>query len=104
MAVISISGLKRTEVTIDAVAEETDTIVVRAGETVAISVDGTYTGTIQLQRSFDGTNWKAIDESVGAGSAVNDQNDLIVSVNQFLRLVATAWTSGSATASLTSSG
>lgn len=104
MAVISISGSKKTEVTIDANGEATDTLVVRAGETVAVSVDGTYTGTIQLQRSFDGTNWKSIDESVGSGSAVNDQNDMIVSVNHFLRLVATAWTSGSATASLTSSG
>lgn len=104
MAVISISGPKKTEVTIDAVSEATDTLVVRAGETVSISVDGTYTGTIQLQRSFDGTNFKAIDEYVGTGSAANDQNDLIVSVNQFLKLVATAWTSGSLTASLNSSG
>lgn len=103
MAVISISGPKKSEVAIDAVSEATDTIVVRAGETVSISVDGTYTGTIQLQRSFDGTNFKAIDEYVGAGAA-NDQNDLIVSVNQFLKLVSTAWTSGSATASLNSSG
>lgn len=103
MAVISINGAKKTEVTIDAVSEETDTLVVRDGEMVAISVDGTYTGTIQVQRSFDGTNWKAIDEYVGAG-ATNDQNDLIVSTNQFLKIVATAWTSGSATARLQSSG
>lgn len=104
MAVISINGPKKTEVTIDAISEETDTLVCRDGEMVSISVDGTYNGTIQLQRSFDGTNWKALEAYTSAGSADNDQKDLIVSTNQFLRLIATAWTSGSATAILRSSG
>ena len=104
MAVISINGPKKTEVAIAAISEATDTLVCRDGEMVSISVDGTYTGTIQLQRSFNGADWKAIDEYTGTGVAANDQNDLIVSTNQFLRLVATAWTSGSATAGLRSSG
>lgn len=103
MAVISISGPKKTSVTIDAVDEETDTLVVRAGETVSFVVSGTYTGTIQLQRSFDGSTFYAV-EGYAATGASNTQKDMIVAVNQFLKLKASAWTSDSATAELYSSG
>lgn len=104
MAVLSSSGPKKSEVTIDALSEETDTIVVRAGETLSVSIDGSYTGTIQLQRSFDGSNWKSVEDYAATGTT-NSQKDIIAAVNGFWRLIATAWTSGTgATAILASSG
>lgn len=104
MAVLSSSGPKRSQVTIDAISEETDTIVVRAGETLSLSIDGSYTGTIQLQRSFDGTNWKAVEDYAATG-ATNSQKDIIAAVNAFWRVISTAWTSGTgATVILASSG
>lgn len=103
MAVISTPGRKKTTATIDAISEETDGLMVQAGGTIALFISGTYTGTIQLQRSFDGgASYLAVEDYAATGAS-NTQKDIIVSAGLVYKLASTAWTSGSAEAGLLSS-
>lgn len=104
MAILSGPGRKKTEATLDAVSEETDALVCQPGETIALSIVGTYTATVQLQRSFDGGVTFYGVEDYAATGATNTQKDIIVSAPLAYKLVMTARTSGDATCILISSG
>jgi len=103
MALQSQPGKKKSEVTISSTAGETDALLVHAGGTLSLSVVGTYDGTVQLQRSFDGVNFVGVEDYAGTGSAVNTQKDIIAAVSVFYKIAAPAWTSGSAATTLYSS-
>lgn len=95
-------GRKRSAATIDAISEETDALLVHAGSTLSFSISGTYTGTIQLQRSFDGVTFYGVEDYAATGAS-NTQKDIIAAASVFYKLVASAWTSGSADVTLVTS-
>ena len=74
----------------------------------AVEVSGIWAGTLVIERSVDGTNWRPINAAqVGVGAL---QQNIVGNgswvgyggANHSLRLRATAWTSGSATVTMRS--
>lgn len=105
MAVLFQPGRKKSTATVDAVSEGTDALQCKPGETLSISIVGTYSGTVQLQRAFDGVNFLPVEDYTSDGSAAtNTQKDIIVAAPLAYHLVMTARVSGSADLIIASSG
>jgi len=102
MALITITGPKRSAATIDANGEETDALLTHMGDMLSLSITGTYTGTIQLQRSWDGVTFIEVEDYTATGASTT-QKDIVAAVNVFYKLKSTAWTSGSADVTILSS-
>lgn len=50
----------RTPKSITAQNTFTDAVTLKAGETADISISGTFTATVTVQRKIDGTNWRDV--------------------------------------------
>lgn len=81
-------------------SDKTATTSVLAGEGWKIVTHGTWAGTIKIERSFDGSTWKEYRSYV-ANSDFNAMESGNVSEKMYLRIVATALTSGTCNAELT---
>ena len=57
------------EAEIDADGEWTAVMTVWPGVLVAVSISGTWSGTIKLQRRFDGANWRDVQTWTGSVEA-----------------------------------
>lgn len=73
----------------------------KAGRPFNVSVRGTFVGTVQLERSFDGTNWfVASRDSAGTAAAWTAPMSVVVEEPEagvLYRLNCTAYTSGTIT-------
>lgn len=73
----------------------------KAGRPFNVSVRGTFVGTVQLERSFDGTNWfVASRDSAGTAAAYTAPFSVVVEEPEagvIYRLNCTAYTSGTIT-------
>lgn len=83
---------------INSVGNTAGPLTLDAGEKMIVSLSGTWTGTILLERSYDqGSTWLPyIQYTVNATQEISNLED-----NVRYRFRASAWTSGSATARLT---
>ena len=72
----------------------TDALQIDVGERFTVSVSGTFSATITLQRRFDGTNWRDVETYT-----VETEKDGLAAEGQEIRLgIATGdFTSGTAT-------
>lgn len=93
--------------TITALSDSVDLAFATARATVGVVVTGTWVGTIAVQVSVDGTNFTA-SEIIPVASGViataigaNGQWTVPVGGTRAIKLISTAWTSGTATITLT---
>jgi hypothetical protein len=73
---------------------------------VGVQITGTYSGTLTFQVTIDGTNWvaaQALDVTTGTEATTTTGTGVfrfdVVGIQQ-TRVIATAWTSGTATATI----
>lgn len=79
--------------TFSGAAQASPLLLLRKGQTATYSVSGTYSGTVVLQRSEDGTNWSSVASVVSTTVAATVING--AAKDATYRWTCTAYTSGS---------
>lgn len=89
--------------TITAVDQETSPIIVLdKGEVASISVSGTFTGTLQVQRKLPGqTAFQAVPDADGNHFTAADEKDYEAGARQEIKVRAASFTSGTANVRIT---
>jgi len=101
------TAFETTTDTITALADSVNLVFATARATVGVVVTGTWVGTIAVQVSVDGTNFEASEIIPIAGGVIataigaNGQWTIPVGGTRAVKLVSSAWTSGTATITLT---
>lgn len=106
---ISVRGIDTTSSGSIAAAAQTVALELNNKSGVALQLTGTWVGTIQFEGTVDGTNWVPINgvfagtSTPGPTTTTNGVIRLTPSGLAQVRVIATAWTSGTATVSLRAS-
>ncbi len=84
------------------------TLAIQNQGSLAVSMSGTWSGTLTFQYSLDGVTWTndvVLDNTLGTfvqTTSVNQAYEVNVASYRFYRLIATAWVSGTATVTYSS--
>jgi hypothetical protein len=83
-------------VSAETVTSDGKPFLMRPNELCSVSIrpDGSWSGTVQLQRRFDGTNWSKVDNGEWTDAAA--ETSYLADESCELRLVVTAYSAGAA--------